>query len=114
MDWLSVGKSGNISTLADFIHGYGGLPTAFEPFDIGIAFLGMFLADAAIDPFTPQVEAASLQFTAHDGNDFRFGQVELELNGLERGAIFPSHFDDAVEVLRNHFVRKFKLICVIL
>ena len=102
MEAKSVGKSGNILALADLIHGYGRLSAAFETVDFGISFLGMLLAHPAIDPFTPQIEAATLQLPTHNTYDLRLGHSELHLDGFKRGAILPGHFDDAVNVVGIH------------
>ncbi len=86
------------STLADLIHADLPLPAAFEPVDVRVSFLRMFLADAAVDPGPPEEEAFPFQMTAHQIDHLGFGKPELDVDGFEGGAVFPGHFDDAVDV----------------
>lgn len=74
------------------------MPTTFETVDFGIAFLGMLLTYAAVDTLSPKIEAASFKLPTHNAYDFRLRNAKLHLDGFKRGAVFPCHFDDAVEV----------------
>ncbi len=74
----------------------------FEPNDFRTSFESMFLAEATVHAFSPQIETAAFQFFAHQGNDIRFRKFKLHLNGFERRFVFPSHFYDAIDVFGFH------------
>jgi len=88
--------------LTYFVHGYGSLSAAFETIDFGITFLCMLLADTAIDPFPPKVETTPFELPAHNGDHFRLGNTKLKLDGIKGRAVFPSHFNDTVEIVGGH------------
>ena len=50
------------------------------------------LGTPASHSLAPGTKRAWLELGAHQSNHFSFRQAELELDGLERGAIFPGHF----------------------
>lgn len=72
------------------------LPRALESFDLRVSFHLMFLAYAAVHSLAPEQETVAFEGTAHEGNDLRFGQAELGLDGFEGGTVLPGHFNDAV------------------
>ena len=47
----------------------------------------------------PHVKRTALHVLAHDGPDLILLQPILHLNRLERRAVFPCHFDDAIDDL---------------
>jgi hypothetical protein len=52
---------------------------------------------AASDAFPPHPKARRFHFAAHDGNHLRFCEAKLKLDRFKGGAIFPGHFEDAVD-----------------
>ena len=50
------------------------------------------------DSSAPALEGTGADVAQHDFNDLRRGYRELGGNGFERGAIFPSHFNDSADV----------------
>jgi hypothetical protein len=95
-------------SLADFIHGNLLLAFALKTQNFGVSLLLVFLANAAVYAFSPQVETAALEFPAHEGNDVGLGKAKLDLNGLKRGSVFPRHFYDSVNVCYIHLSEKLK------
>ena len=57
------------SSFADLIQCNGALKRTLESGNIRIAGFGMFLTDATVDPFAPEVETAALELAPHQGND---------------------------------------------
>lgn len=57
------------------------------------------LGRTAMHALPPHFEAAALHLAAHECNDGFFVQSELQFNGLKGRAVFPSHLDDAVDVV---------------
>ena len=66
----------------------------------GAAVLGA----PASHSFTPGTKRAWLELGAHQSDHRSFRQAELEFNGLKGGAIFPGHFDHAIDVLKSELV----------
>jgi hypothetical protein len=62
----------------------------------------MLLTHAAIDPFSPQIEAAAFQVMAHQPDDTRLVQTKLGLNSLEWRPVFPCHLNDPVYIGQIH------------
>jgi hypothetical protein len=56
---------------------------------------GLATADAA----TPELETGALHGLAHQFDHLRLRDAELGSDGIESGAVFPSHLDDAVDVV---------------
>jgi len=50
------------------------------------------------DTLSPHAEARSLHFSAHQLDDLLLTQSELEFDRFKRRPVFPSHFDDPVDV----------------
>jgi hypothetical protein len=50
---------------------------------------------AACHTFAPHPKGRGLHVPAHQGHYGRFVQSELDRDGLECGAVFPRHFDNA-------------------
>ena len=67
--------------------------------NVGIAQASM-LGSSRSHTLTPHLERAALHFVAHQGNDSRFIQAKLRLDGLERRAVFPRHFNDSGRITR--------------
>lgn len=89
------------AALADFISGNGPLPAAAVAADFRVADFCVFLTHAAVYPFPPKVETAAFQLIAHQGNHGGFRKAKLGMNGFEWRAVFPGHFDDAIDVVRG-------------
>jgi len=62
--------------------------------DIGASHCAM-LRLAPSDAFAPALETAQLQLAAHDGDDRRLIETELEFDSLKGGSIFPGHFNNS-------------------
>jgi len=95
-----------MSTLADFVVGNVALGRGFEPFDVWVPLVEVFLTGPAVHALSPQVETAALKIAAHQIDDVGFRQSELLLNGFKRGAVLPSHFDDPVQIPFDPLVRR--------
>ena len=52
---------------------------------------------APCNALAPHFKARSLHVFAHQSDDVRFAQAELDRNGIERRAVFPGHLDHAVK-----------------
>ena len=70
---------------------------AARPKPIRAARGGMF-GFAAAHPLTPELERGSFHMLPHKNDHLRLGESELKFNRLEGGAVFPSHFNDPIEV----------------
>lgn len=55
------------------------------------------LGGATRDALAPQAEAGGFHLAAHERDDLLFWEAKLKFDRLERGAVFPGHFDDAIE-----------------
>lgn len=60
---------------------------------------GRMLCDPTICALTPHPEAACFHLRPHQFDYLFFGKTELRFNRFKRGAVFPRHLDDAVNVL---------------
>lgn len=89
-------------SFADFIVCNLPLKRALEALNFCTALLQMFLAHPTVDPFSPKVETAALERLPHKSNHISLGKPKLKQNGLKRGPVFPSHFNDAVLIDRVH------------
>ena len=87
---------------ADLVQRDGPLKRAFEAGNIPIAGFGMFLTDATVDPFAPEVETAALEFPPHECDHARLGETKLQAYGLEWRPVLPGHLNDAVYVFLLH------------
>ena len=56
----------------------------------------MFLGNALVYAFSPQIETAAFELAAHQGDHLGFADLKLSFDGLKGGAIFPSHFNDPI------------------
>lgn len=56
------------------------------------------LCFSSLHPLAPHPPGARFHVAAHDFDDFFLGYSELKFDGIEGGAVFPRHFNDAVEV----------------
>lgn len=82
--------------LADFVVANGPLPAALESIDFARAQGGVFLGNALIHAFSPEVETRALELASHQGDNLGFADVKLGFYGFKRGTVFPSHFNDPV------------------
>ena len=94
-DRKTDGASG---AFADAIAGNAALTRTPKPSGFGDPSLFVFRSPAARS-FPPAPEAARAQFPAHQGNDFGWRKSELRPNGFEGRAVFPGHFNEAVQVV---------------
>lgn len=58
----------------------------------------MLLTHAAVHSFTPEIETAAFEFFPHQRDHIGFGIPELRVDGFERRAVFPRHFNDSVVI----------------
>ena len=56
-------------SFADLIQRNGPLKGTFETGNIRVSFMSMFLANTAVHTLAPEIKAAALEFTPHQGND---------------------------------------------
>ena len=91
-----------------FIKGNASLAIAFEAVDIRVAGYGMF-GFAGFDPLTPVSITAEFEVAFHQFADLRLRKPELKANGVKRRAVFPRHFDDAVDICIRQGWRGFRL-----
>ena len=75
---------------------------ASEPVDLRISKLGVLLTHAAVHSLAPQVETAAFEFFPHQPDHIGFGIPELRVDGFERRAVFPRHFNDSIGVGLGH------------
>ena len=50
-----------------------------------------------LNPCPPSLPWRRLQFSAHQHDNFFFRKSKLRFNGIKRRAVFPGHFNDAVQ-----------------
>jgi hypothetical protein len=96
IDFLLVQDYILTSPFRDPIHTDPSLPIALEASHF-IAPQFLVFGFAPLYTGSPLAPVAGVHFTAHQGNDLCFTEPELGFNGFERRAIFPSHFNDAVD-----------------
>ena len=89
---------GGLSALGNSIDGDAALHRRFEAGVIDAAF-GLVLGRPALHPGAPPAPGGRRQLAAHQPDNGLLVEAKLLLDGLKRGSVFPSHFDDAVGVL---------------
>lgn len=57
------------------------------------------LGGSALYAGAPHAPGAWFHFSAHERNHLSFLEAKLQQNGIERRAIFPGHFNDAIDIL---------------
>ena len=82
--------------LADFVVADDPLAAALETAHFIRTQRSVFLGNALVHAFSPQIETGALELASHQGDHLGFADLKLSFNGLERGAIFPSHFNDPI------------------
>jgi hypothetical protein len=90
--------SADRSPLADLVHADLPLSGALEPVDLRVSFLRVFLTDTAVDPCPPEQKAFPFQIPAHQIDHLGFRKSELDVDRFKGRAVFPGHFDDAVDI----------------
>lgn len=85
-------------SLADFIEGNGPLQIALKTVHARWLLFGMFVR-YLFGPLTPKLKTRRFQFSPHEINHLLLTQTELRKNGIKGRAVFPSHFNDAVDLL---------------
>ena len=68
--WGSIDLS---SRFADFVAGDGALHIGFEPENVRISLMPVFLTDPAVDTLSPGAKTTGLQFSTHQDNNLSFG-----------------------------------------
>jgi hypothetical protein len=81
------------------------LQGTFEPGNIGVSFLGMFLTNATVDPLPPEIETTAFEFAPHQRNNLRLTKCKLYPYRFKGRSIFPGHLDDSVNVFLLHPVK---------
>jgi hypothetical protein len=89
------------TSLGNFIARNTSLTTASKAFDVVGSFVKVLVADLLMNPFTPKFETRGLEFSPHQGHHIGFSQPKLGKDGLERRPIFPSHFNDQIDLGRT-------------
>lgn len=82
---------------AYFISGNTFLASTFKPSFRKNSF-SCVLGRTPLNPFSPHAPTFRFHFLPHQFNHIFFGYSKLKFDGIERGAVFPSHLHDAVYV----------------
>ena len=62
------------------------------------------LGSTALYACSPHFEGTLLHAAAHQFDGFSLSDAKLAEDGIKRSAVFPGHFDDAVDVFWRKFL----------